>query len=504
MPPVNHPGQTPPVPAPIVRLPFSRQVTTLWLTVLLLTVANIAGWFWQERSVRMAELSKATREAEIANDAFAEQTVQVINLADTVLRGVREHWLRTASLAETRRYIDALMLKNSLLDNVFLVDSEGYLVPTRDDGSPGVSVRDRGYYRFHAAQADDRLYIAPVEYGRVTHQYLFRITRRVALPDGSFGVVLATLAPDALSDYYQRLTRDDRSVTNLVGTDDHRLRARRPAPAADAWDKPVASGLWDALRHAPTGTYRSVSNIDGIDRHFVYRKIESLPLAVVTGFSTQGLAAATRAAMRPITLAAVFLNVIALVFAGIMTVVFQQRDALQRLATTDALTGVPNRRHVVDRATGEIGRARRYGTALVLAMLDIDHFKRVNDRHGHAAGDRVLKAFAGVAAGALRQSDLFGRLGGEEFLCVLPDTGRAGARAMAERLRADVENCTAALDDDGAVVRFTVSIGLAAFDDPTLDFDALLNHADKALYRAKADGRNRVAEFDPASPALSA
>ncbi|MBN8443771.1 MAG: GGDEF domain-containing protein [Thauera sp.] len=487
-----------------MRIPYSRPVLALWLTVALLSVVNVVGWFWQEQSVRTAELAKATREAEIANDAFAEQTVQVINLADTVLRGVREHWLQTGSLAETRRYIDALTLKNSLLDDVFLVDREGLLALTHDDGTHGVSVRDRGYFRFHAEHADDRLYIAPVELGRVTRQYLFRITRRVTLPDGSFGgVVLTTLAPDALSDYYQRLTRDDGSVTNLIGTEDQRLRARRPAPAAEVWEKPIASGLWQALSRAPSGTYRGVSSVDGIDRHYVYRRIESLPLAVVTGFSTRTLEQTTSAAMRPITAAAAFLNLVALVFAGIMTVVFRQRDALQRLATTDVLTGVANRRDVVERATREVARARRYGTPLVLAMLDIDHFKRVNDRYGHATGDRVLKALAGVAGGTLRRTDIFGRLGGEEFLFVLPQTARDGARVLADRLRAGAEACASALDDDGAVVPFTVSIGLAAFDDPALDFDALLSRADKALYRAKADGRNRIAEFAPPSGAAS-
>jgi diguanylate cyclase (GGDEF)-like protein/PAS domain S-box-containing protein len=164
---------------------------------------------------------------------------------------------------------------------------------------------------------------------------------------------------------------------------------------------------------------------------------------------------------------------------------------LQHLASHDSLTGLLGRAELQRRFQGELERALRYGRPLALLMFDADHFKAINDRHGHLAGDRVLAALAQCMRTNLRGSDLVGRYGGEEFLAVLPETGIEQAAAMAERLRRRV----AARDfaPPGAVqLAVTVSVGVAALglhgDDP----EALVDAADQALYAAKAAGRDRV------------
>lgn len=170
---------------------------------------------------------------------------------------------------------------------------------------------------------------------------------------------------------------------------------------------------------------------------------------------------------------------------------------LRRLATTDPLTGVANRRHFLDSMEQEIGRVRRFATAAAVLMLDLDHFKQVNDRHGHAAGDAVLQHFSRLCSGHLRRTDLFGRLGGEEFAVLLPGTELAGAQEWAERLREAIA-ATPANTESGAIA-FTVSIGVTAITPGDAGSEAILSRADAALYRAKSNGRNRV-EVEPTQP----
>ena len=165
-------------------------------------------------------------------------------------------------------------------------------------------------------------------------------------------------------------------------------------------------------------------------------------------------------------------------------------DELRRLATTDTLTGLANRRHFLEQAESELGRMRRYGNAMSLLMLDVDHFKHVNDTYGHDVGDRALQMLAETARGTLRDQETIGRLGGEEFAVLLPETGTDGALQAAERLRARVAG--AALDQGEGSLGITISIGIADWRGPEDTLEALLTRADEALYAAKDAGRNRA------------
>jgi diguanylate cyclase (GGDEF)-like protein len=164
---------------------------------------------------------------------------------------------------------------------------------------------------------------------------------------------------------------------------------------------------------------------------------------------------------------------------------------LRRLASIDELTGVANRRWFTAMASRELERCRRFNHQLALLMIDIDHFKRVNDTHGHAVGDEVLKAFTRVLEGNLRSVDLLGRLGGEEFAVVLPESDHNAAAHTAERLRAAVEGLDFPFED-GSGLRITTSVGIAILSTAGETLDSLLARADSALYAAKGEGRNRV------------
>lgn len=166
-------------------------------------------------------------------------------------------------------------------------------------------------------------------------------------------------------------------------------------------------------------------------------------------------------------------------------------DGLCELSLKDPLTGLANRRHFRAVLEREIDRVTRSGEAALLLMLDIDHFKTINDTWGHPTGDRVLVALAETLREALRTQDVVGRFGGEEFLLVLPATDLTGAWALAERIRRHVDEAVSVSTERGEAIRFNVSIGVAALGEEE-HFAQLLARADRALYAAKAGGRNRV------------
>jgi len=174
--------------------------------------------------------------------------------------------------------------------------------------------------------------------------------------------------------------------------------------------------------------------------------------------------------------------------------------AMEQLALRDGLTGLLNRRAIHERAASEFARARRHRAPFAIAMIDIDHFKTVNDTYGHAAGDQVLVEVARRLAQSVRASDEVGRWGGEEFVVLMPETNRGEAVIAGERLRSLVASTPVPITGDISRT-ITVSVGLAAIygsANASLDLDALIRHADEALYRAKADGRNaaRIAEVE--------
>ncbi|MBC8492163.1 MAG: diguanylate cyclase [Chloroflexi bacterium] len=163
---------------------------------------------------------------------------------------------------------------------------------------------------------------------------------------------------------------------------------------------------------------------------------------------------------------------------------------VQRLATTDGLTGIYNRRHFFELAEHELSRARRYGHPVSAIMLDVDHFKQVNDTYGHAAGDQVLRAVAERCGDNIRDIDILGRYGGEEFAIILPATDLTVAQIAAERLRRCIADVPVPTDKGDLTV--TISLGVASSAQDDEDVAALLNRADAAMYAAKQAGRNRV------------
>jgi diguanylate cyclase (GGDEF)-like protein len=173
---------------------------------------------------------------------------------------------------------------------------------------------------------------------------------------------------------------------------------------------------------------------------------------------------------------------------------------VRRLATIDGMTGLYNRNHFFAEARRVLGIAQRHRRPAAVIMLDVDHFKRINDTHGHPVGDEVIKVVATRLRESTRDGDVVGRYGGEEFALVTPETG-AGAIRLAERLRAAI--CDRPVQTEAGALTVTISVGVAHVEGGEQDLTDLLAHADAALYTAKQNGRNRVEVAAPQSPSPS-
>jgi len=185
----------------------------------------------------------------------------------------------------------------------------------------------------------------------------------------------------------------------------------------------------------------------------------------------------------------------ALTIGKLLSELEEKNRELQELAYYDPLTGLPNRRFFFEHASLIFEEVKRYEKPLSLLVMDIDHFKKINDTYGHDVGDVVLKTFAGVLRGIVRQSDICARFGGEEFVVLLPNTNLEGAKVLAERIRTTVAKNM--VEHGSIVIVFTVSIGASQYRKGMQNIDELIKEADIALYRAKEEGRNRVEVFIP-------
>lgn len=190
---------------------------------------------------------------------------------------------------------------------------------------------------------------------------------------------------------------------------------------------------------------------------------------------------------------AVLVFVILLLVAGLLVALLRlkrEHQRVMRLSQVDELTGLGNRRYLLNFTDSLCQQSQRNERPLSLALLDIDHFKQVNDTFGHPVGDRILQVFARTLQGEIRGADVLARMGGEEFCVLMPDTDADGARELAERVRAAVASLTH--QELGSATSITVSLGVATGCQSGLDFKHLYARADQALYQAKSKGRNRV------------
>jgi diguanylate cyclase (GGDEF)-like protein len=247
------------------------------------------------------------------------------------------------------------------------------------------------------------------------------------------------------------------------------------------------------------GSFTGMSSRYNDERLYTFSKVGNLPLIVIVALSSDEVFAAWKRTAVVVTSATVALCVSLLWLTWLLCRELRRRQSaeqeLAQLAATDPLTGLANRRSLDQALHHEWFRAQRSGQPLSLLMIDIDHFKAFNDRHGHRGGDDALRSVAKVIDTHVRRpADLVARYGGEEFSVILAETDSAGARQIAEKIRMAVEQLPLV---GGDVSPITVSIGISTWTTATdISLEQLLFAADKALYQAKENGRNRVVAAD--------
>ena len=403
-----------------------------------------------------------------------------------------------------------------------ITDAAGRVIYTNKPDAALRDVSQRPFFTSRVDAAADSLYISTARASLAENAVY--LSRRVSNPDGSLaGVVFARLPLAAVSTFLSRL---DIGAHGGISFRDLGMAivARHPDPDGKfRGNHTVSPELQHLLgQGARRGTYFSGTTWDGTARMVSFARIGRFPFYVNVGLAEQDYLDGWR--QSSLQMAALYAGFIAitLVFALLAHWVWQVRAReqastlaelerrvtestaslreysealersnaeLKRLAISDPLTGLANRRHFIEAANGEIERALRHAQPLTLLMLDIDRFKAVNDTWGHAIGDLAIQKVAEACLATVRVIDTVARLGGEEFALLLPDTDVAAGAQAAERLRAAIAEIRVPVGS--LAVGLTASLGIAEFTqaDPTLN--RLLKRADEALYLAKQLGRDR-------------
>jgi diguanylate cyclase (GGDEF)-like protein len=502
----------------ILRSPL-RQTNkkTLFIIGCLLNVIGIwTALTFQIRHDRVQALSAA--ETNVYNLArIFEENVQKTTLEiDKLLLYLRREYKEGGGNFGQKVKIVSQLGHDELILQISIINRDGNLV-FNDKSTPvkTLNLADREHFTFHRDKPYDNLFISTPVLGRVSNIWSIQFTRKIVKDDGSFdGVIVASVSPRHFSDFYQSVDVGERGAITLFGLD-RVIRARASGTSVDD----VANGIRvnpdnPSLnpKKPAAGIYSAKSVVDGVLRLSAYRRLHKYPLVVQVGLAEDEIFRLTNARRNTM----ISIGILATIaFAGslvlllwlekqqlLLTGKLTDRDhqlqktlaELEKLVTTDALTDLPNRRSFFSRLQSEFIRSARYGRPLTVIMLDLDHFKNVNDTYGHMVGDAVLRHLSAIMRSCVREADMIARYGGEEFVILLPETEREGAAYIAERVRFDVD-ATPFCHESGENIHVTVSLGVAciAAGEEIADIDKLLQNADEALYKAKNHGRNCIA-----------
>jgi diguanylate cyclase (GGDEF)-like protein len=391
----------------------------------------------------------------------------------------------------------------SYIGGVFVMDAQGRIVDERDaSGHDGLLFNDRDYFKVHVQRRDTGLFISGPYRSRLRgDETSLALSRRINAPDGSFaGVAVIAMNVSYFDSLLSRVNVGRWGSAFIVQTDGLML-ARKPRLPGDGASNVSGSPTFIAMKAQRSGSYITTSALDGVSRLYTFMHVPGTNLIAAVAPAENDVLAGWRER-------SMVIGGLTLMFGGgfiaiswLLAISLRSRaialEKLQRLAGTDSLTGLSNRRALDRRLGEEWRRARRSDHPLSALFIDVDHFKLYNDTYGHAMGDDALVAVADcIQHAAQRPGDIVARYGGEEFVVVLPGTSAGGAVTFAERLRSAVE--ALAIRNSGAPKGIlTISIGCATVQ-PRQGDDALklLNSADAALYRAKRAGRNRAVHED--------
>ncbi|WP_460164601.1 sensor domain-containing diguanylate cyclase [Pseudomonas sp. S2_F03] len=447
----------------------------------------------------------ATRSATTIAQLIDADVLRTVELYDLTLQG-----LIAASQREDLKQVSPQIRHMVLFDrsttarfkgDILLLNQHGEVIADSSliEPKPG-NFADRDYFLAHAFNRDTGMFISRPFKPRCdcddSEEWRISFSRRISSSTGEFlGVAVASMRLAYFEQLFNSLDIGNDSTLSIIN-DDGILLAQKPHLINDPIGKNFAGrpNVVRILREG-AGSFDSVSSVDHLQRLYTFSRVGNLPLTVIVALSGNEVFATWKRTALVISGATGVLCIGLLWLTWLLCRELRLRhhaeQELALLAATDALTGVANRRTLDQTLRHEWFRAQRSAKPLSVMMIDADHFKAFNDRHGHQGGDDALRAVAKViCANVRRPSDLVARYGGEEFSVILPETDTAGARQIAEKIRTAVEQMPLVAGDETPI---TVSIGISTWTtEKEISLEQLLFVADKALYQAKEGGRNRV------------
>ena len=492
---------TPP-PAPSVTAPRKRKLlhTPILAMSILAGVLSIAAALSlisenREHAVEAAERNNSNT-ARLIGFHVAHVINSGVRLLDAVSQDIEREGMAYYHSEKGKRSLLNRTKGYAELKTLLLISSTGQLLvgASLPFPAPDINYSDRDYFRRHKAGED--LVIGEQLVSRLLKRRSTTISRAIRSASGKLGgIVLITVESAHLSDLFSdshptenqeiMILRDDGAV--FVSLPE--LPIGRRFPQAE---------MLRCTKLNNSGTYEGIGLIDAKPRYFSYEAVKDFPLTVLVSQTRKHVLASWQAftaiVAGSLVLALALLAATTIYALRSASRTFMLQLELERLAQTDSLTGLANRRYFLEQSEREVSRTARYGGAIGVLMLDIDHFKEINDTYGHGVGDAVLKHLAELFKLELRDLDIVGRLGGEEFAIALPQTDSEQSMEVAERLLKSVRETKISLQR-AFPLKMTISIGIACQTGAGNDIKTLLRQADQALYEAKRNGRDRACRF---------
>ncbi|MCP5143212.1 MAG: GGDEF domain-containing protein [Gammaproteobacteria bacterium] len=472
----------------------------VFLTAVFLVVVWLFVAYWAV-SARQEAIDSTGQVLQRMNHAVEEQTRRLFKMVDVFL-GAADQWVVDHANADPwtdRRFlnlIEGFRSRTGGAIRILLADDRGQVrsvAGARD--TMQAAVGDTEYFR--AAMTGDGIQLHIGKPVSLAADGLLEIpvVRRLSQAGKDVTAIIAVIElPSLLALYEEERLRPNGAIVLLRR--DGVLLARAPHDDRLIGKSLVGGQLYREflpLRDRGFAKLDSTAT-DAMEKYIAYSAMSDFPLLTVVSAAADDVLEAWRRQVQLIVLLALCVSAGSLFSAWrlsrLLGELAERTAELHHLATVDPMTGVNNRHHFLSHLYREFVRSRRYQAPLSLMVLDLDFFKQINDGYGHAAGDAALTSFAKAASGCLRDMDVFGRLGGEEFGVALPNTSVEQAGVVAERIREAVARI--AINTELGVVRFTTSVGVTELLDTDDTVDVLLARTDMALYAAKAAGRNRV------------
>ncbi|HZG20049.1 MAG TPA: sensor domain-containing diguanylate cyclase [Herbaspirillum sp.] len=500
-----------------------------FVIVVCLIIVGLEGWSsWHERRTVVEESFRSTANMVVALSQHADQALDEV---DIVLKAVQEQATSSGKTAGERTRLHNFLVRNvsdvPQLAGLFIYDEKGaWIASSQQVLETRFNNSDRDYFMHHREQRLNTAFIGKPVRSKSTGHWVLTMSRRIDKPDGSFGgVVLATLDINFFERFYHQFDIGQKGAI-LFGSNDGTVLYRRPLLADSMGKVLIDSPLFQQhIRQADAGAVEIRSTQDGVLRVNSFKHLTHYPLFVIVAMSKEEvLQSWTRHAIEKAV--GIGFLLLAVCYGGskmVTQVALRERaqaeavtarqhlekmfQLLQVQSRRDGLTGAINRRYFDELLALEVARFSRSGGTVSLLMIDVDHFKKYNDRYGHVAGDLCLqKVAAAISEAARREVDVVARYGGEEFAVLLPACGRAGATVVAERICAAVSALAIVhtASEDGVV---GVSVGISSIESDkgfTFQPREIVEAADKALYVAKEEGRGRAVyrEFTYRPPTL--